>query len=866
MIKLRPNQEEPVRKAVEYFREDNPEPALIVMPTGCHAKGTLIPLYNGTFKKVEEIKIGDKLIGDDGKPREVVALHHGKDKLYEIIPSKGKGEPFIVNGGHVMSLYKTPEGHKREKEKARYDLITVEEYINTSKNYKHLHKLHRVKSIFFDNNAELPVDPYFLGLYLGDGSSIGTPSITTMREEIVKYIFKYAKQIGLTIRINWKGGNNKAKTYFLKNKKNEKNILTEKLRSLGLKKKTAQLKFIPAVYKTSTVENRLKLLAGLLDTDSYYDKDGNNFEYCTKSKQLNDDIIYLCRSLGICATTTNKTVGNKIYYRIKIVGELSKIPTKLEIRQGKNSKCDKTVTRFDVKEHGEGEYFGFTLNGNQLYCDGQFFIHHNSGKSILAAEVAAACPDPILVVQPTKELLEQNLNKYRLLCGELAPAGVYSASFGKREIDHVTFATIGSIKNAGEEFRQLGFRKMLIDEAHLYPRKERSMLGEFLRASGIRQVLGITATPLKLEQFSEKQGDRFDKWSELLMLTEPSPSGRFFKRIIHVSQVSEMTRLGYWSPLKYEILPFDKSALRLNTTGSEFSEDSEALAYILNNIRANIFGALDWHRDRRHCLVFVPTVEEARILASEYPESEYVCGETPKKERDRIISEFKEGRIRVLFNVMVVAVGFDYTKIDLIILAFSTTSVSKYFQVVGRGVRIDPEKKDCVVIDMGGNVERFGKAEDAYYKRGRDGRWRLYGTGGIILTGFPIPLLGTITREDICRMNTYPVDDITLTFGKHKGKRISDTPVSYRIWLMEKSRDSLFNHVRDSVCKSLENLVHDTRNDPPLAVLPDGKHSGEWMASVPRQYLSWYYNSKEWNETNDSLRRGLEIYLKNKKS
>ena len=143
------------------------------------------------------------------------------------------------------------------------------------------------------------------------------------------------------------------------------------------------------------------------------------------------------------------------------------------------------------------------------------------GKSILAAEAAAACPDPILVVQPTKELLEQNLSKYRLLCGDLAPAGVYSASFGKRQIDHVTFATIGSIKNEGARFRELGFRKMLIDEAHLYPRKEQSMLGEFLRDSGIRQVLGITATPLKLESFSEKHGKKFDKWSELIMLTNP---------------------------------------------------------------------------------------------------------------------------------------------------------------------------------------------------------------------------------------------------------------------------------------------------------------------------------------------------------
>lgn len=483
------------------------------------------------------------------------------------------------------------------------------------------------------------------------------------------------------------------------------------------------------------------------------------------------------------------------------------------------------------------------------------------GKSLLAAECAAACPDPILVVQPTKELLEQNLEKYRLLCGDLAPAGVYSASFGKKDIDHVTFATIGSIKGVGAEFRRLGFRKMLIDEAHLYPRKEQSMLGQFLKDSCITQVLGITATPLKLENFGEKQGERFDKWSELLMLTALSPSGTFFKKIIHVSQVREMTALGYWSPLTYEILPFDRSALKLNTTGSEFAEDSEIKAYILNNVRANIYAALNYHTERRHCLVFAPTVEEAAALASEYPESAYVCGETPKKERAEIIDRFRQGRIRVLFNVMVAAVGFDYTKIDMIILAFSTASVSKYFQVVGRGVRIDPEKKDCIIVDMGGNVARFGKAEDALYKRGIDGQWRLYGTGGIILTGFPIQLLGTINREDIIKVNSMPTGDPILSFGKYKGKHISEIPMSYRIWILEKMRGTIWPEEQYALWRSIQDFVRDTRNDPPATIIPDGKNAGKAIAEIPSGYLRWYYGSKEWNETNDSLRRGLETAL-----
>lgn len=480
------------------------------------------------------------------------------------------------------------------------------------------------------------------------------------------------------------------------------------------------------------------------------------------------------------------------------------------------------------------------------------------GKSILAAEVAAACPDPILVVQPSKELLEQNLRKYRLLCGDLAPAGIYSASFRKKQIDHVTFATIGSIQKIGSQFRELGFKKMLIDEAHLYPRKEQSMLGQFLRDSGIRQVLGITATPLKLEQMKEKQEKRFDSWSVLTMLTSLSPDGTFFKEILHVSQVQEMVNLGFWSPLKYEVLPFNRSALKMNTIGSEFTADSEVDSYVLNNIRENIFAALDYHTDRKHCLVFVPSVEEAQALAEIYPESAYLSGETPKAERTKIIEDYTSGRIRVLFNCAILITGFDYPKIDLIILASSTASVSRYFQEVGRGVRIDPDKKDCVIIDMAGNYERFGRAEDAMYKLGHDGRWRLYGTEGRLLSGVPVTILGQMTRLDVCRAYTRPWDDPKLNYGKYKGKRISEIPMGYRIWLLKNSKDAT---EKDYVFRAIENHVRDTRNDPPMKTLPDGTHSGKPMEQIPNGYLRWYYKSKTWNETNDSLRRGIEKAL-----
>lgn len=484
-----------------------------------------------------------------------------------------------------------------------------------------------------------------------------------------------------------------------------------------------------------------------------------------------------------------------------------------------------------------------------------------SGKSIIAAEVAAACPDPILVVQPTKELLEQNLSKYRLLCGDLAPAGVYSTSFGKHQIDHVTFATIGSIKGIGEEFRRLGFRKMLIDEAHLYPRKEQSMLGQFLKDSGIRQVLGMTATPLKLEQFSEKQGDRFDKWSELIMLTNLSQDGTFFKEIIHITQIGEMTSTGYWSPLRYEVIPFDRQALAMNSTGSEYTEDSVISAYQANNVRANILAALDYHTERRHCLVFVPSVEEAEALASFYPGSVAVSGKTPKKERERIIGAFKSGTIRVVFNCAVLLTGFDYPEIDLVAIGYSTASMAKYYQTVGRAVRIHPDKRDAVIVDAGGNYDRFGRVEDIRFEK--QDRWRMYGSNDTLITGIPVNVIGKIRRQDVENARNPALrSNEVLTFGKHKGKTYDSVPVSYLQWLLS-SQDGSYYYERQKaqITMAMENHLRDTTADPPLTVLPDGQHAGEHMGFVPKGYLKWYYESKEWNETNDSLRRGIELYI-----
>lgn len=403
------------------------------------------------------------------------------------------------------------------------------------------------------------------------------------------------------------------------------------------------------------------------------------------------------------------------------------------------------------------------------------------GKSILTAFVAKNSNDKMIVLQPSKELLEQNYLKYCSLCGDFAlNAGIYSASFGRKDIAHITYATIGSIKSLGAKFKSLGFTKMLIDEAHLYPREANSTLGRFLKESGITHVLGITATPVKLQTNRDKDGQNFSK---LVMLTSRSKKGNFFKDIIHVGQVAEMVRLGFWSPLQYETAGFDSSLLVFNSSKSEYTEESVQRAYDANGGSEQIVQALDRHSDRRHILVFVPSVEDAITLSKKYPNSAVIYGEMDKTERSQVIARFRAGEIRVIFNVRVLSTGFDYTGIDCIVLGVSTASIALYYQIIGRATRIDPEKTDALIVDLGGNVERFGRVEDITFEQGK--MWRMFGTGGRLLSGIPISDIGHYTREDTRAIDARAEAPIEIMpFGKYKGNRIADIPLDYRQWMI----------------------------------------------------------------------------------
>lgn len=393
------------------------------------------------------------------------------------------------------------------------------------------------------------------------------------------------------------------------------------------------------------------------------------------------------------------------------------------------------------------------------------------GKSVCIAKIAEPIKENLLILQPSKELLEQNLHKYVLLGGR---ASIYSASFGSKRISSVTYATIGSIKSIGKRFKEMGFTKMIIDEAHMYPRNSDSMLGEFLKDSEIKQVLGLTATPLKLQSNVNQYGMPYSK---LVMLTANSKKGKFFKDIIHVAQIQEMVKLGYWSKLEYEQYDIDVSGLKYNSTMADFTESSMKEVYQTNDIHGKVIQKLKDMSDRKSIIVFVPGVEQAIRLANMVSNSVAVYGDMPAKERARAVHLFKTGFLRVAFNVNVLSVGFDHTRIDGIIHARPTSSLAWFYQATGRGTRIDPEKKDCLISDFSGNVAKFGKIENLHFEK-EGSLWKLYGENDNLLTGVPLHEIGLYKKTpQSVKDRAAATGDLVWPFGKtHGGRLLSQLP------------------------------------------------------------------------------------------
>ncbi len=405
----------------------------------CEGRDTKIRMYSGSVKNIQDIEVGDLLMGDDGNSRNVLEVTKGWGQMYKIIPVNGT--PLIVNKNHILCFKASNYNYVSwENSRQRYSVrtfvleddkpklvaktflvnpdngyypsknvaeiaaniylhqvlsdsktiklgdvveLTLGEFVKLPKNVQSALKLYRVGVEFKKQPIEL--DPYMLGYWLGDGNS-NDSIITTAEREVIEYFADNLSQYKLTISHEcryrysirpissntWRGGNH--------------------FRNCLKKYNLYKNKHIPDCYKYNTRDSRLRLLAGLIDSDGTLSKTGGyTIAMAQKNRILVNDIIELSRSLGFASypydrqvICTNGKYGPVECYAIRfsINGEgIEQIPVVVPRKKSEPRKSPKNVLVTGVKNIEilqDQEYFGFELDGNGRYLHEDYTVTHNS--------------------------------------------------------------------------------------------------------------------------------------------------------------------------------------------------------------------------------------------------------------------------------------------------------------------------------------------------------------------------------------------------------------------------------------------------------------------------------------------------------
>ena len=325
-----------------------------------------------------------------------------------------------------------------------------------------------------------------------------------------------------------------------------------------------------------------------------------------------------------------------------------------------------------------------------------------SGKSLVIAELARLARGRVLVLAHVRELVEQNHAKYQAYGLE---ADIFSAGLGRKESSRqVVFGSVQSVVRNLPAFQDDAFTLLVIDECHRVSLEENSsyrQVIDHLRECNPRlKVLGLTATPYRLGQ-----GFIYHRHYHGMVR---GGDDSFFRDCVFEQPLRLMVKQGYLAePQRVDaaVERYDFSQLMPSTAGL-FRE--EELNRVVAGSRATpgiIAEVMERARERRGVMIFAATVAHAEEILAYLPSAEaaLITGATPSAERESIITAFKASELKYLVNVAVLTTGFDAPHVDLIAILRPTESVSLYQQIVGRGLRLAPGKRDCLILDYAGN-------------------------------------------------------------------------------------------------------------------------------------------------------------------
>lgn len=379
---------------------------------GCWAKGTLIRLFDGTLRPVEELKVGDQVMGPDSTPRTILRLVNGFGKMYSVEAVDGSSDPMAVCEDHELALsYAGTKGTYTLGDKIT---LSVKELVKMRAEAPHgtARVLYGYRTAVDYPEQPVLIDPYCLGAWLGDGSS-RYGQITSMDLEIVNAFI----EAGYTVTERSQGFSNfnsKAKSF---------SITDLPLKELGV----LNNKHIPKQYLINSKKVRLQLLAGLIDTDGY--KGNTGYEITQKRLNLHLEIKTLAQSLGFSCTSAIKVIKGTPYYRLYISGPVHHIPCKLQYKRFSKISQRMVSMRYklNITSLPDADFYGFTVDKDNLIVMPDYTVTKNCGKSAMLVNQAhwlasgynpltkeqTEVPCRIALVIPTPEKINSFIEEYR---------------------------------------------------------------------------------------------------------------------------------------------------------------------------------------------------------------------------------------------------------------------------------------------------------------------------------------------------------------------------------------------------------------------------------------------------------------------
>ncbi len=690
---MRPHQLRGLELLKQSLRQGNKR-VVVQMPTGagkCLGRGTPILMADGTIKPVEMVSVGDRLASPTGGSRTVLSLARGWEDMFRVVPVKG--DPYEVNASHLLSLQRCFGGDTitladgtRIPPDQSHVIVRADVFFASSKTARHILKGWRAPVFAFEGESlALPIPPYIVGIWLGDGS-VGRPVISKPQGPVVDAWRTYAESIGL--RCAFYNADSCPSWAIVQNHKGNQgaNPFKTALSELCILNK----KHIPKQYLTAPWSDRLELLAGLLDTDGHVSKGG--YDFISKDKEISDAVCFLARSVGLAAYLRECTKGIKStgftgqYHRVSISGDCSIIPCRQKIAHCRQQIKRVTVTGLELHPLGMGEYFGFELDGDRLFMLGDFTVTHNTRFAAEIVKGALSKGNKVAFTVPFISLIDQTIESFAL--EGIDEVGVRQASHERTHYGMpVQICSVQTLAARGCPEASV----VISDECHLRSK----VITDWMKREPKTTFIGLSATPWARGMAED--------WQDLVIPV----------------RMQELIDQKYLSPFRV-FAPTHPDLTGIRTLAGDYHEGD--LSEVMGDDRLVADIVQTWLKlgNWEPTLVFAVDRAHAAKIQAEFQ----ACG-VPMGYCDAFVDRVER---RVLFDRMerrdiagIVNVGTLTTGVDAdvrcIVIARPTKSDMLHCQIIGRALRTAPGKTIATIIDHSDNHARLGFVTDIHHTK-----------------------------------------------------------------------------------------------------------------------------------------------------